>query len=149
VLATDPKVDAASAEAGVTFFSLGTLLQEADLVTLHVNLSDQTRGFFGWREFALMKPGSWFINTARGELVNENALLDALQSGRIAGAGLDVLSQERSDGMREHPLVAYAREQDNLIITPHIGGCTIESMEKTERFLADRLLTLIKDGTVV
>jgi D-3-phosphoglycerate dehydrogenase len=86
-----------------------------------------------------MKAGAWFINTARGELIDEMALLDGLRSGHLAGAALDVLCGENSDGMEDHPLVAYARAHDNLLITPHIGGCTVESMEKTELFMATKL----------
>jgi D-3-phosphoglycerate dehydrogenase len=144
IVVTDPRLNPGSVESNVTPTRLDELLKVADITTLHVNLCEETRSFFGKQEFSLMKPGAWFINTARGELVDEMALLDALQSGHIAGAALDVLSQERSDGMSEHPLVAYAREQDNLIITPHIGGCTEESMEKTELFLANRLADLLR-----
>jgi phosphoglycerate dehydrogenase-like enzyme len=86
-----------------------------------------------------MKEGALFINTARGELVDEEALLEALKSGHLGGAALDVLISERLVSIRDHPLVVYGRENDNLIITPHIGGCTEESMEKTEVFLARKL----------
>ena len=143
VLAADPHVQAETLEPGISLVALSDLLQQADLVTLHVNLCEQTHQFFGKEAFAIMKPGAWFVNTARGELVDEQALLVALQSGRLAGAALDVLGAESAAGMGEHPLVAYAREHDNLIITPHIGGCTVESMEKTECLLAERLLTLL------
>jgi D-3-phosphoglycerate dehydrogenase len=86
-----------------------------------------------------MKPGALFVNTARGELVDEPALLHALRSHRLAGAALDVLSGENANGMGSHPLVAYAKDHDNLLITPHIGGCTKESMQMTELFLAQKL----------
>lgn len=145
ILAADPNVDAGSVEPNITLVPLSELLREAEIVTLHVQLSDETRGFFGREQFAMMKEGVWFINTARGELVDESALLTSLQSGQLAGAALDVLSDERSIGMKDHPLVAYAREHDNLIITPHIGGCTAESMEKTEIFLAERLLAMLRN----
>jgi D-3-phosphoglycerate dehydrogenase len=138
VLAADPNVNVGSVEPGVTLVPLRQLLREADLVTLHVNLCDETQGFFGWEQFAAMKEGAWFINTSRGELVDESTLLDALRSGRLAGAALDVLCEENPNGMGSHSLVAYAREYGNLIITPHIGGCTVESMEKTELFLAEK-----------
>ncbi len=147
VLITDPKVDPGYVEPGITLMPLSRLLREADLVTLHVNLADETRGFFGRSQFAAMKKGSWFINTSRGELVDEDALLDALQSGQLAGAALDVLCEEDSNGMAGNPLVVYARERDNLIITPHIGGCTNESMEKTECYLANRLVELLNHET--
>jgi D-3-phosphoglycerate dehydrogenase len=144
VLITDPNLKTEAIEPGLTLVSLPQLLHASDLVTLHVNLCDATWRFFGQEQFAAMKRDAWFINTARGELVDESALLAALRMGQLAGAALDVLCEECSDGMEKHPLVAYAREHDNLIITPHIGGCTSESLEKTECFLAERLLSLIE-----
>jgi D-3-phosphoglycerate dehydrogenase len=144
VLFTDPNVAADRAESGTRCVPLSQLLREADIVTLHVNLCRETNAFFGLEQFEAMKEGAWFFNTARGELIDEAALLDALQSGRLAGAALDVLAGESPDGMAEHPLVSYAREHDNLIITPHIGGCTTESMAKTELFLAERLVHWLK-----
>jgi D-3-phosphoglycerate dehydrogenase len=149
ILAADPNVRADFVETGVMLVPLVKLLPATDLVTLHVNLCEATRGFFGQEQFETMKKGAWFVNTSRGELVDEGALLRALWSGRLAGAALDVLSEEHSEGMGGHPLVAYAREHDNLIITPHIAGCTVESMEKTECFLADRLLSLLRDETAI
>ncbi len=139
VLACDPHIDPAAVEDGVELTNLREVLRQSDLVSLHVNLCEQTRGFFGAMEFAAMRPGSWFINTSRGELLDESALLQALKAGRVRGAALDVLSQESASGMEHHPLVQYARTHNNLLITPHIGGCTLESMEKTEIFLAEKL----------
>jgi phosphoglycerate dehydrogenase-like enzyme len=109
-----------------------------------VNFSEKARGFFGASHFALMKPTAWFVNTSRGELVDEAALLDALRKGRIAGAAVDVLSSEDSSGMAAHPLVQYARDHGNLLITPHIGGCTIESTEKTEHFIAGQIAAFLQ-----
>lgn len=135
VVAADPGVEGT--------LPLEELLRAADVVSLHAGLTAETRGFFGRREFGAMKPGAWFLNTARGELVDEAALLEALESGRLAGAALDVLAGEDAGGMGHHPLVRYAREHRNLLITPHLGGCTTESMEKTERFLAEKLVALL------
>jgi D-3-phosphoglycerate dehydrogenase len=143
VLAADPNIEAGAVERDVTLVTLPRLLREADLVTLHVDFSAETQGFFGRQQFAEMKQGAWFINTARGELVEESALLDVLESGHLAGAALDVLCHERADGMKAHPVVAYAREHDHLLITPHVGGCTSESMEGTEVFLAERLFPVV------
>lgn len=126
--------------------SLAQLLRTSDVVTVHVPLSDQTKGFLGKREFACMKPGSWFINAARGELADEGALLDALRKGHLAGAALDVLCDEYSSSLRESSLVRYAQQHQNLLITPHIGGCTTESREKTEYFLATRVVEFISEG---
>ena len=139
VLAADRNPDGSSPEPEVSLVPLDELLREADIVTLHVNLCEETLGFFGQRQFAVMKKGAWLVNTSRGEVLNESALLQALRSGHLAGAALDVLSGENVSGVAEHPLVGYAREHGNLIITPHIGGCTTESMEKTEQFLSEKL----------
>jgi D-3-phosphoglycerate dehydrogenase len=143
VLTCDPYVEAHVLAPGVTLAPLPELLQASDLVTLHVTLCAATHQFFGHEQFAAMQPGAWFVNTSRGELVDEAALLHALRSGHLAGAAVDVLCDERSTGMGEHPLVVYARTHPNLLVTPHIGGCTVESMAKTEVFLAERLLSLL------
>jgi len=148
VLVTDPELEAPGSEGaalpdGVVAVSLARLLAESDVVTLHVNLCDATEGFFGAAEFAQMKPGAWFINTARGELVDEEAMIAALQTDRLAGVALDVLRDENSQGMARHKLVQLSQSDPRVLITPHIGGCTIESMEKTERHLAERLLSIL------
>ena len=134
-------------DGGVRFLELASLLERADVVTLHVNLSDETRQMFGQAEFDRMKRGAWFINTARGELVCEQALVRALASGHLAGAALDVAADlyERSS---PSPVLEYAATHDNLIMTPHIGGYTVESLEKTEMFLAAKLLTLLEPAVV-
>jgi len=143
ILAADPALSE-SPIAGVQLMSLGDLLAQSDLVTLHVALTDTTQGFFARNEFARMKSGAWFVNTSRGELIDESALLAGLIEGRIAGAALDVLSDERSSGMTDHPLVAYARTHKNLLITPHTGGCTLESMEQTEEFLTEKVVNFLQ-----
>ncbi len=135
VVAADPGVEGT--------LPLEELLRVADVVSLHARLTAETQGFFGRKEFGAMKPGAWFLNTARGELVDEAALLEALESGRLVGAALDVLAGEEAGGMGQHPLVRYARKRRNLLITPHLGGGTTESMEKTERFLAEKLVALL------
>ena len=141
VLAADPK--AADVESGVERMELDELLREADIVSLHVNLCEETRGFFGRREFARMKPGSILINTARGELVDEAALAEALRAGRLAGAALDVVSGEHLASPQRAGAIAALAALPNVLITPHIGGCTVESMEKTEIFLARQVVELL------
>lgn len=138
LLASDVRDDL-DADPWVTVVPLPELFFRSDIVTLHASLTPESHGFFGREQFARMKPGARFINTARGELIDEVALLECLQDGRLAGAALDVLSGERPAGMGDHPLVRYARENANVIITPHVGGCTRESMETTERFLAEKV----------
>jgi D-3-phosphoglycerate dehydrogenase len=141
VVATDPKVTAAE----VPLIPLDELLAAADIVTLHVQLDASTVGMFGERQFSRMKAGALFVNTSRGELVDEAALERALGSGGLGGAALDVLCGENSAGMGSHPLVAYARCHDNLLITPHIGGCTDESMRKCEEFMAGRVAEWLRE----
>jgi D-3-phosphoglycerate dehydrogenase len=139
VLATDPAIDPREVGEGVRLVGLDELLAASDVVSLHASFSEENRGFFGGAAFARMKPGALFVNTARGELVDEAALVAALRSGHLAGAALDVLAGERSEGMANHPLVALSRELPSVLVTPHVGGCTVESMEKTELFLARKL----------
>lgn len=147
VLVTDPAADAASIAPEITPVALPELLARANLVTLHVNLIARNKGLFGEEQFQSMAKGARFINTSRGELVDEPALLRALESGYLAGAALDVLDDESSAGMGHNALVRYAQSHDNLIITPHIGGCTTESMGKTESFLVERLRDFLASPT--
>ena len=116
-------------------------LKMADLVTVHCDLNPTSRGLFGPAEFAAMKHGAFFVNTARGAIVQEQALLDALR-GHLGGAALDVVEGEPgcSDALR-----IAAGALPNLIITPHIGGCTREAREQTEELMVDRLLREIAD----
>ncbi len=138
VLAYDPYVDRSKLPSNVRLCSLNELLVQADLVSLHASLTEETEGFFGAPQFAAMRPGSLFVNTARGELVDEPALLSALTNGPLAGAALDVIASEHTMSPG-HPLLEYARRQNNLLVTPHIGGCTVNSMERTEVFLAGKV----------
>lgn len=144
VVASDPNVAEEEVQnCNATPMSLPRLLGSSDIVSLHVDLNPKTVGFFGKREFSQMKEGAWFINTARGELIEEAALLASLQERRVAGAALDVLADESSLGMGTNALVQYARTHGNLIITPHIGGCTGDSMRMTEEFLAEKVAKLL------
>jgi D-3-phosphoglycerate dehydrogenase / 2-oxoglutarate reductase len=138
VLATDPAVRSESVGPEISLVSLNELLYASDVVTLHVPLGPAMMGLFGRSQFQAMKPGAWFVNTSRGGLVDESALLEALVTGRLAGAALDVLADEPEVDPGS-VLIRYARENENLIITPHLGGCTLESMEKTEVFLSERV----------
>jgi D-3-phosphoglycerate dehydrogenase / 2-oxoglutarate reductase len=146
VIAADPKLHHGCDDGIVQAAPLSQLLAEADIVTLHADLREDTRGFFTAAHFESMKPGSFFINTARGELIDERALIAELEAGRIRGAALDVVCCEDSDGMPGHPLIEYARRHANLLITPHVGGCTVESKEKTELYLAGKLCGWLATG---
>lgn len=140
VIAADP----VGSDDGTEIVALPELLRRSDIVTIHVNLTDETRGLFGATELAQMKRGAVLINTSRGELVDEPALVAALDSGQVGGAALDVLADESAEGMGDRPIVRFARYHRELLITPHIGGCTHESMEMTEMFLVDRLSAALR-----
>ena len=88
------------------------------------------------------------INTSRGAIVDEAALLSALESGHLGGAGLDVINGEWDEDLFNHPLIRYARENMNLIISPHIGGSTVESIVGAREFVADKLYDHILSTTV-
>ena len=122
--------DAASVRFGYVPFS--EALVQADVVSLHCPLTPETIGLIGAEEFALMKRSAILINTARGGIVDESALLDALRTGQIAGAGVDVLSEEPP--RRGNPLLDV--DLPNLLVTPHIAWASVETVEK----LAEQLI---------
>jgi phosphoglycerate dehydrogenase-like enzyme len=105
---------------GIEAVSLDELLSQSDVISIHIPLTDTTRGFIGAREFGLMKPTAVVVITSRGGVLEENALLEALRSGRIAGAGFDVYPKEPLP--KDHPL----RSLPNVVMQPHMGGYTEE-----------------------
>jgi phosphoglycerate dehydrogenase-like enzyme len=104
-----------AAEAGVGYVSKEELFKQSDFVTIHIVLSQRSRGLVGAAEFALMKPTAYIINTSRGPIIDEAAMLSALRENKIAGAGLDVFDTEPLP--KDHPL----RKMDNVVLTPHLG----------------------------
>lgn len=121
--------------------TLKELLQNSDIISVHVLLNDSSIGLLGKKQFQNIKKGSYLINTSRGQIINEKALIKSLRSGRLKGAALDVLAEEEEKGfnLESRLIFQYARKNDNLILTPHIGGATVESMKKTEIFIARKL----------
>lgn len=128
--------------------TLEEALLAADIVTVHVSLNESTRRMFDANAFSTMKTGAFFVNTARGDVVDESALIAALESGRLAGAALDVLSGEPHVDAT-HRVVQAAQRLKNLQIVPHIGGNTYESFEKTEMFLAGRVLNALRELSLI
>jgi D-3-phosphoglycerate dehydrogenase len=118
---------------GVEIVDLDDLYRESDVVSVHLRLSPETTGFLGVREFALMKPAAILLNTARGAIVDEAAMLDALRTGRIAGAGLDVYPTEPLPA--GHPLTALP----NAVLTPHCAGITPEALEAGLRMAVENI----------
>ncbi len=125
VIAMEKYPDIAFVEQhGIRLVDFDALLTESDVITVHCPLTDETRGIFNKAAFARMKPGSIFLNTARGHVAVESALIEALQSGHLLGAGLDVFEQEPPAS--DNPLLAM----DNVVVAPHIAGADELSLEK-------------------
>jgi D-3-phosphoglycerate dehydrogenase len=121
---------------------LTELLERSDVISVNLALNDESRGMLGREEFSHVKKGAFLLNTARGEIMDEDALLESLLTGRLAGAGIDVMAGDNSGNqswLKESKLYAYARNHSNLLITPHIGGVTYESVEKTNHFIIQKL----------
>jgi D-3-phosphoglycerate dehydrogenase / 2-oxoglutarate reductase len=112
----------------------------ADFVTLHLPLTAETRGSVGAAAFEAMRPGVRIVNAARGELLDEQALLAALQSGRVAGAALDVFSNEPYSG----PLL----ELDNVVVTPHLAASTGEAQDRAGLIVAEQVAAALDGGVV-
>ena len=138
VHACDPHVDPAVIEAaGCTVVEdLHAALPQMDAVTVHTPLNRETRGIIGEQELALMKPTAFFVNTARGGVVAEDALLAALEANRIGGAGIDVFESEPTPPRTDHPLLAF----DNVIVSPHCAGSTIESSMRMAEYAVRNVL---------
>jgi len=126
--------------------NLHDMLAICDFVSLHVALSDATRHFFGAEELAAMKPTAILINTARGALVDEKALLHALKEGRIAGAGLDVFSEEPLN--RESHALRALYSMENVILLPHLTFYTKEAMDRLEAETLERCKEIIEGRPV-
>jgi phosphoglycerate dehydrogenase-like enzyme len=135
VLAFSPHADAAAARAlGVRLAGLDEVLREADFVSLHCRLTERTAGLLGRQQLALMKPGAYLVNVARGELIDQEALTEALRERCIAGAGLDVFAEE--------PLPASdaLTSLDNVILTPHWLASTTDVWSATGKAMAEGML---------
>jgi phosphoglycerate dehydrogenase-like enzyme len=131
LIAWGPTLDARrAARHGAERVEWDALFARSDILTIHVPLSDKSRGWIGAREFGLMKDSAFLINTSRGPIIQQDALLDALRSRRIAGAGLDVYDEEPLPA--DHPLLSL----DNVLLTPHLGYSTEDMLQQ---FYADSL----------
>ncbi len=126
--------------------TLEYLLSESDLVVLMISWSKENINFFNHSKFSKMKPNAYFINTSRGELVNECDLLTALKTKIIKGAAIDVLDGDstwETEFSGNMDILNYAKSNKNLIITPHMGGYGKDSIEKTRRFVTDKFIKII------
>ncbi len=132
--------EAFAKEYGVTYVDLETLLREADFITLHVPLFDSTRNMIGKEQFDIMKPTAVIVNTARGGVIDEDALYTALKTGKIAAAGLDATVEEPA---YNSPLTTL----DNCILTPHAGATTIDAVRNMGLLAAENALDVLRTGS--
>lgn len=140
VLISDPYIDPGKVDLpGLEFVDFADVLHHADFVSLHAPLNDQTRHMMGTPEFETMKPSAYMINTARGGLVDEGALYTAIKEGKIAGAGLDVFSDEPP---ADSPLL----ELENVVFSAHIGAHTKEAIERMGVMAAQNVLQVLGGG---
>jgi D-3-phosphoglycerate dehydrogenase len=130
-------------EAGVRFASLETVLRESDYISLHAPLNDDTRHMINRETLGQMKPGAFLVNTARGGLVDDAALLDALERQQIAGAGLDVFESEADPARQE--ITRRLIGLPNVIAAPHAGASTVEGLNRTN-LIAARCVVDVLDG---
>ncbi len=147
VIAFDPYVAPDHArKLGVTMLSMEDVLQRADFVTLHTSLTggpQGTRGLIGTREFNLLKPGARLINCARGELIDEEALLNALCQNRLAGVALDVFSQEP---VGDNAILKQLLADERVIATPHLGASTEEAQVGVATDVAEQIVAVLRGG---
>jgi glyoxylate reductase len=125
---------------GTQYADLKTLLQEADFISLHTPLTPRTRHLIGSRELSWMKSHAFIINTARGAVIDEQALVEALEQGRIAGAGLDVYENEPA-------LTSGLERLDNVVLLPHVGSATVETRRRMAAMAVDNLLAGLQGRT--
>lgn len=128
-----------AAEVGAERATLETLLKESDIVTIHIQSNEKTRGIIGEKEFAMMKQGALLVNTARGPIVSEPAMIRALESGKLGGVGLDVYDVEPLP--MNHPL----RRFDNAILMSHRGYATVEVLSERYELAIQNMLHFLDD----
>ena len=127
----------------VKMVKLEDLLKNSDIVVLMINYKEENENFFDNKKFSMMKNGSYFINTSRGEMVNEKDLLLNLKNRRLKGAALDVLKNDSGWGEKIrgfNELIDFSKTDSRLIITPHMGGYGFDSIRKTRDFITDKFL---------
>ena len=141
LLVHDPFVSASEVqEAGGALVSLEALLRQADVISLHARLQPETEGLIGRRELAMMKPTAYLVNTARAGLIDEQALTEALQEKRIAGAALDVYWQEPLP--HDHPLNGL----DNVTLSSHLAGTTLDALHNSIDLVIEGVLGYLRQG---
>lgn len=138
VYAYDPKfLDGKDLPSYISLLTFSDLLGSSDIISINASYDNNNKPLISFEEVSKMKKGVYVINTARGELINEEAVSKGIKDNHIAGLGIDVLSNEHNkEFLRNSPLFKAMKNDYNIIITPHIGGCTCEAMEYTENTIA-------------
>lgn len=142
IVASDPNIEVHDFPEGVYPASLKHLLSTSDYIVLLASYTPGAPPILGVNEFSVIKPGASLVNVARGELIDENALLDALKQGSLRAAGLDVLSGDSVWNASDNPyssILEFARSSSRVIITPHMAGYAFEAVKKTRLFLIDKV----------
>lgn len=121
-----------------------SMAPRCDVLSVHIHLTPENRHFLDAQRLGQLKRGALLVNTSRGGIIDEAALIEALRSGQLAAAGLDVIDGEWNTDLVDHPLIRYAREHDNLVITPHVGGVTHESQAMVYRYVAEQTALFIQ-----
>lgn len=121
--------------------SFDELMRKSDVISIHVHLDKSTEKMIDKKAFSMMKKGVVIINTARGGIIDEEALCKALETGKVGGAGLDVIDGEWMENIKDHPLIQYAGTHQNLVISPHVGGTCFEAQYIT----AENIMRKIDD----
>lgn len=124
---------------GVEYVDFHRLLRESDVLSIHIHATPDNVKLFDAAAFAEMKNGMVIVNTSRGSVIDEEELLKALRSGKVAAAGLDVVDGEWRSDLIDHPLIERARTHDNVIILPHLGGVTVESQRMAHEFIVTKV----------
>jgi D-3-phosphoglycerate dehydrogenase len=136
----DPYIKDAAQYSGYEFVDLPTLLKESDVVSVHAPATAETKHMFNRETLAMMKDGAYLINTSRGALIDQPALVEALEAGKLGGVGLDVLEDEKN--VDTNPLLKY----DNVIITPHMSWYSIDSIAELQRKVAEQVKQALLEG---
>ena len=131
---------------GVQSVDHQTLYRESDAISIHIHMLPENYHLINDKVFAQMKDGAILVNTSRGDVIDESALLAALDSGKLAAFGADVVHDEWRQNMGESPVIQYAQTHENVVITPHTGGCTYESIWNARTFSGKKLAHYLLTG---
>lgn len=144
------KAKTANLKDGISAASLDQLLAVSDVISIHVPLTEQTHQLIADSEISKMKNGAVLINTSRGEVVDEPAIVEALKSGKLYGVGVDVLVGENADDFSsaDSPLVVAASQNLNAVVSPHIGGWTMQAVATTRSLVVEELLRQLSSDEI-